>query len=115
MIVREILRLPQDLLECSYVAVSIDQGRLPYEICLCIPYIVPTDFTAIVDRTVTFQPSETQRQVQVVIEDDDILENTEDFTGLLSLPASSDGVALGSATTATATIIDNDGKSYISD
>ncbi len=60
--------------------------------------------------TVTFQPSETQREIQVPIEDDDVLENTENFTGLLSLPTGSEGVALGSATTATATILDDDGK-----
>ncbi len=60
----------------------------------------------------TFQPSETQREIQVMIEDDNILEDNENFLGLLTLPDGSEGVALGSASTATATIIDNDGKYF---
>ncbi len=59
--------------------------------------------------TVAFQPSETQHEVQVMIEDDNILETNEDFLGLLSLPDGSEGVALESSMV-TATILDNDGN-----
>ena len=71
------------------------------------------DFTAIADRTVTFRPSELSQQVQVMIIDDNILENPEEFMGLLSLPVDSEGVALGSANMATATILDDDSKAIL--
>lgn len=72
----------------------------------------PSDFTAQADTTVTLQPAETQQEVRVVIRDDNILEDSEEFTGLLSLPSGSAGVVLGTATTATATILDDDSKHY---
>ncbi len=73
-------------------------------------FAAPFDFTSIMDMLVTFQPSETQREVQVMIENDNVYEDNEDFLGLLTLPGGSEGVALGSASTATATIFNDDGK-----
>ena len=69
----------------------------------------PADFVSITDMVVTFEPSETQREVQVAVVDDSIEESDEDFMGVLSLIDGSRGVALGSVATATATILNDDG------
>ena len=55
-----------------------------------------------------FAPFETQRTVEVQINNDQLLEGNEDFVGTLSLPAGSRGTVLG-LSTATANIIDDDG------
>ena len=60
---------------------------------------------------VTIPPSdgEGRVQVRVAIADDNINEEDEQFSGELTLPDGSEEVRLG-ASTATATIIDNDRK-----
>lgn len=59
---------------------------------------------------VTFSPSETEQQVQVVLTDDSVFECDEIFQGVLSLVTGSEGVAIGPADTATATIEDDDSE-----
>ena len=69
------------------------------------------DYTEISLFEVTIPPSdgEGRVRVRVNITDDNINEENEQFSGELILPAGSEGVRLG-ASTATATIIDNDRK-----
>ncbi len=68
------------------------------------------DFVAIPDLTVvTFAPSETVQGVNVVIIDDQIFEDDEQFRGVLSLDPSSVRVGLGANDVASATIADDDG------
>lgn len=59
-----------------------------------------------------FGPTETERTVSVAITDDSILEATEDFFGILSLPSdeSIGGVSIGDNSMARAEIEDNDGE-----
>lgn len=55
-----------------------------------------------------FAPLQTQRTVEVQINDDQLVEGSETFVGMLSLPVGSRGLVLG-LSTATAEIIDDDG------
>ena len=57
----------------------------------------------------TFSPTETTQFVDVVVNDDTFLEESENFIALLSLPPASSGVILGDMR-ATATIEDNDSE-----
>ena len=56
---------------------------------------------------VTFAPNENSQTVSVVLNDDQLVEDDEDFRGVLALPAGSSGVALG-LDVATANILDDD-------
>ena len=58
---------------------------------------------------VTFAPSVSEQFVSVSVVNDDIVENNEMFTATLTTTGSL--VTIGPSNTATATIIDNDGKS----
>ena len=58
---------------------------------------------------VTFAPDESVQIVNVTVVNDDILENTEMFTAMLTATPGS-MVMIGAADTATATIIDDDSK-----
>ena len=58
---------------------------------------------------VVFPPLSTEQRVDVTLNDDQLLEGDEDFTGTLSLPSGSRGVTLG-LRSAIANIIDDDGK-----
>lgn len=69
------------------------------------------DYTRVQSSSVTFSPTETEQFVDVVIMDDRLLEDSEDFFGVLSLQPGSIGVSLGVDRT-TVTIQDNDGKKY---
>lgn len=73
--------------------------------------IAPADFTARAGVMVTFGPSETVQRVDVQLVNDEILENEEDFQGMLSLvPGGAGGrVRLGVAS-ATGIIEDDDSK-----
>ena len=73
-------------------------------------YIAPEDYAARTDFQVVFAAGETEQFVEVAIEDDNVLEDSEAFEAVLSLPAGSTGVVLGPASQATATIDDDDGK-----
>jgi len=64
-----------------------------------------SDYTA-VDQTVTFAAGETSKTVSVPVTDDSSIEGNE--TVQLSLSSPSAGVMLGSPSTATLTIVDND-------
>ena len=67
---------------------------------------------AVQNTMVTFTSTQTQRFVDVAITNDFLLESSENFQGVLSLPSGSAGVSLGE-NVATATIQDNDRKSVI--
>ena len=56
------------------------------------------------------QGGPTTIEIPVMTRDDDIVEGDEDFAGLLSLSGSMPGIRLGTRTTATGTIEDNDSK-----
>ena len=61
---------------------------------------------------VVLEPSEMEKQVGVTVVNDIFVEDSEVFTGMLSLLGDSEGVSLGSTITATATILDDDGKIF---
>ena len=72
----------------------------------------PADFTGQTNTMVTFAPDESVQIVNVTVENDDTLENTEMFTAMLT---ATPGSMIGAADTATATITDDDSKlSFIS-
>jgi hypothetical protein len=68
------------------------------------------DYTA-ASGTLTFNSGETSKTIFVPISDDAFVEGNETFTVTLSSP--SFGAALGTPTTATVTIVDNDGGSTV--
>ena len=68
-----------------------------------------TDYIA-VNATVTILAGETEASVAVTTINDDIAEQLESFTALLSGP--SEGLSLGTQTDATISIVDNDGIMY---
>jgi len=63
------------------------------------------DYASVAGRTLTFNPGQTSRELTVSIADDDLVENDETFTVSLSAPV---GAVLGSTSSATVTINDND-------
>lgn len=69
-----------------------------------------SDYTAVLGRTVTIAPNMESQIVTVSIIDDSLYEQSEDFTGSLSLSAGSTRVTIGPQSVTTATIQDNDGK-----
>ena len=79
--------------------------------CSYIIYIAPEDYSSF-NTLIPISRSFVGQQVNVFINDDQLLEDNEQFTVSLQLSTggSSCGVALGSITTATVNIIDNDGE-----
>ena len=73
------------------------------------PFLDPADFIGQSNVTVTFAPSDSEQFVGVSVVNDNIVENNEMFTATLTTTGSL--VTIGPSNTATATIIDNDGKS----
>ena len=69
----------------------------------------PGDYNVVLDRVVTFGPSDETQTVQVMVNTDNIAEADEMFFGRLSLTFGSSGVAI-SGGNATATISDSGGK-----
>ena len=69
------------------------------------------DYTA-TSVTVTFQAAVTSQDVMVPILADDLADGVEQFTARLSLPASQDGVMLGTSM-ATVEITDDDCESFM--
>ena len=67
----------------------------------------PGDYGNLTDVAVTFQPSDTSLQVQVLINDDSILESEENFFG--RLVAQNPSIVNIFAPTATVSITDDDG------
>ena len=63
----------------------------------------PDDYNAVLNRMVTFDPSDEIETVQVMVNNDSIAEAVEMFLGRLSLPVGSSGVAISKGD-ATATI-----------
>ena len=76
------------------------------------PSIDPADFNGQSNVMVTFGPSDSEQFVSVSVVNDDIVESNEMFTATLTTTGSL--VTIGPSNTATAIIIDNDGKSLIS-
>jgi len=73
----------------------------------------PDDFVGQTNTIVTFAPDESVQFVNVTVVNDDTLENTEMFTAMLT--AAPGSMVMIGASTATATIIDDDSKpSFIS-
>lgn len=70
--------------------------------------IAGSDYTA-TSGTLTFNPGETQKTITVAISDDALVEGNETFAVNLTGPSA--GAALGSPSTSTVTIVDNDGGS----
>ena len=75
------------------------------------PSIDPADFIGQSNVMVTFGPSDSEQFVSVSVVNDGIVESNEMFTATLTTTGSL--VTIGPSNTATATIIDNDGKSMI--
>ena len=73
------------------------------------PFLDPADFIRQSNVMVTFAPSGSEQFVGVSVVNDNIVENNEMFTATLTTTGSL--VTIGPNNTATATIIDNDGKS----
>ena len=77
-------------------------------------YFTPSSrgyYVARIDVQVVFTAGETEQFVEVAIEDDNVLENSETFMAVLSLPVGSTGVVLDSTSSqATAIIEDDNGK-----
>ena len=72
----------------------------------------PSDYNAVLNRMVTFGPTDKKQSVQVMVNSDGIAEPAEMFLGRLSLPDNSSGVAIsGGDATATITIGINKGLS----
>ena len=71
------------------------------------------DYVARTDFSVIFSAGDTEQSVEVMLADDTVVEETEEFQATLSLPVGSSGVVLGSATVATATIEDDDSTPHI--
>ena len=73
-------------------------------------YVAPEDYSSF-NTLIPISRSFVGQQVNIVINDDQLLEDTEQLTVSLQLSTggSSCAVALGSITTATVNIIDNDG------
>ena len=77
---------------------------------LCFNFLAPGDYTA---TTVmgTFMPgSPTSIAIPIPTQQDAVVEGNEGFVGVLSLTGGASGVVLGSPITASATIVDDDGK-----
>ena len=72
-------------------------------------YTAGEDYTT-TSQSVTFAPTETSQIVIVPIGEDQKVELDETFIGQLTLPSGSSGVVLGTATTATVTIRDDDSE-----
>ena len=72
----------------------------------------PGDYNAVLDRVVTFGPSDETQTVQVTVNTDNIAEEVETFFGRLSLAFGSSGVAI-SGGDATATITDTNSELYV--
>ncbi len=60
-----------------------------------------------ISRIVTFSPGTTSVSVPVNLMEDDVQEESEDFTATISSP---NGATLGTPTTATVTIMEDDGR-----
>ena len=75
------------------------------------PFLDPADFIGKSNVMVTFAPSDSASEqfVSVSVVNDDIVENNEMFTAMLTTTGSM--VTIGPSNTATATIVDDDGKS----
>ena len=65
-----------------------------------------SDFSASVNKAVTFRPSEEMKMVMVPIRQDEVFEGEEVFTARLSVGPDSNGVVIGRQGTATTSIID---------
>ena len=65
-----------------------------------------SDFTASVNKAVTFRPLEEMKMVMVPIREDEVFEGEEVFTARLSVGPDSNGVVIGRQGTATTSIID---------
>ena len=81
---------------------------LPSALTLPPSPAAPDDYVAVLNRMVTFDPSDETQVVQVMVNTDNIAEAVEMFLGRLSLPDGSSGVAI-SGGDATATITDTNG------
>ena len=77
----------------------------------CFPFPVLVDIVDYVpvERTLTFDPEDIEHTISVEILDNNAVERTEVFRGILGIPPGEDGVEHGPST-ATVTIIDNDGN-----
>ena len=82
--------------------------ELPPALTSSLSPAAPDDYTAVLNQTVTFGPSDETQIVQVMVNNDNIAEAVEMFLGRLSLPSGSSGVAI-SGGDATATITDING------
>ena len=72
--------------------------------------VAGSDYTA-ASGSLNFAPGETQKTITIGINEDSLVEGDENFTVTLSGPSS--GAALGSPSTATVTIVDNDSGSTV--
>ena len=68
------------------------------------------DYDTATQRTVTFMAEEGRKDVPIMIVDDGILEDQEDFMIVLRMPGGSDQEGLLANSSARATIIDNDSE-----
>jgi len=73
----------------------------------------PGDFDLRSNFLVTIPANEMEVTVEVNVTDDDIVEDVESFTAILTLPADETLVEIGSNFEAVARIIDNDRKLFL--
>ena len=69
-----------------------------------------SDYDSSTQRTVTFMADSSREDVSIMITDDSILEDEEDFSIELRVPAGSDQEGLTANSSARVTIIDNDSE-----
>ena len=98
------------LCHSSFLLLSVQNNHQPHpEFASSLSTVAPDDYTAVLNQTVTFDPSDETQIVQVMVNNDSIAETVEMFLGRLSLPDGSSGVVISSGD-ATATITDTNGK-----
>lgn len=74
--------------------------------------LASADFTSRLRVPVTFSAGDNEEFVEVMIINDAIYEEEEQFQGILELQSGTTGVVLGLQTVATATIQDDDGRVF---
>ena len=74
-----------------------------------LPFSAPGDYASSTSQTITFNPGQTSRPVDVPTVEDSDFEPDETFSGILSNPTPFVNVAVGGRDSAVGTILNDDG------